>query len=142
MTERMSVVDLHTQGNAEDMHPVQDRSRHYRPFRGKRTGGGRVSSLLFVPEKGTHMRRLPLAHLQITDLSFDGTEIIMEFMHLTAVITGRHLVQVESGISDGWIAALEAFNPERRDKPADDGEPFIERIAFFTSDEEKPKKAG
>jgi hypothetical protein len=90
------------------------------------------------------MRRLPMAHLHVTDISFDGAEIIMEFLHLTAVASGRNLVPVEAGIAAGWIAALEAFNPERRDMPTDDAAPFIEQIRFYAKDgpepQAKPKK--
>lgn len=140
MTDRMAVSDPNTPGSPEALHPFDDRSRTYRAFRGKRTGGGRVSSLLFVPQKGsTHMRRLPLVPLPPTDIAFDGTEIIMEFLHLTAVIAGRNLVPVEAGIADGWIAALEAFNPDRRDMPTDDAAPFIERIRFYAKDAQTPE---
>lgn len=140
MTDSMAVLDLHNPSGAEDeLHPFEDRGRIYRAFRVKRTGGGRVSTLLFVPQAGTHMRRLSLAHLQLTDIAFSGTEIIMEFLHLTAVIEGRNLLPVEAGIADGWIAALEAFNPERRDMPADDAAPFIQRIRFYAKDAQEPE---
>jgi hypothetical protein len=80
--------------------------------------------------------------LRLQDVAKDGSEILMEFSSYTVVITGRYLAVVDDGISEGWIAALEAFDPAIRDAPKDKDAPFIERISFHpipkTTDKKKP----
>ena len=115
----------------EELLPHEDKSRDYRAMRGKRYGGPRVLFIQFVPNVGTHKRRLPLSSLRLMDLANDGSEIILEFSDQTVVVTGRNLAPVEDGIATGWVAAVEAFNPAVRTMPTDSDIPFIERIAFY-----------
>ncbi len=99
-------------------------------MRGKRTGGQRVMSLLFAPNEGTHDRYTPLSDVRLLDVAKSGRELLIEFSAMTVKVMGRNLNPIAGGISAGWVAALEAFNPELRDVPAD-GVPFIESIQFY-----------
>jgi hypothetical protein len=122
----------------DELSPAEDTSRIYRAYRGKRTGGGKVTSLQFVPNQGTHNRRIPMHLLQLDDCRKDGREIILEFTIGTVVLTGRNLTAIDDGIGAGWVAAVEAFDPRLRDMPNDDA-PFIERIDFFPPPGERKK---
>ncbi len=115
----------------EELLPHEDTSREYRAMRGKRTGGNRVLRLQFVPNRGTHNRRLPLSDLRLQDVAKDGSELIMEFSSHIVILAGRNLALVDDGISEGWIAAVEAFDPDRRDAPTDKNAPFIALITFY-----------
>ena len=75
----------------EELLPHEDKSRDYRAMRGKRYGGPRVLFIQFVPNVGTHKRRLPLSSLRLMDLANDGSEIILEFSDQTVVVTGRKI---------------------------------------------------
>lgn len=124
----------------ETLMPHEDEGREYRAMHGNRTGGNRVLRLQFVPSGGTHNRRLPLSDLRLQDVAKDGSEILMEFSSYTVVITGRNLAVVDDGISEGWIAALEAFDLAIRDAPKDKAAPFIERISFHPIPKTTDKK--
>jgi hypothetical protein len=113
--------------------PYEDASREYRAMRGKRTGGPKVLLLLFVPNKGTHNRYLPMADLRMMDFAKNGGEIIMEFSSLTVKITGRDLLPIASSIGAGWVAAVEAFDPDLRDAPGRNVS-SIDEIQFFEND--------
>lgn len=127
-----AMADLKLIDNTDpaELLPYEDEGRVYRAMRGKRTGGPKVILLLFVPNSGTHNRYLPMADFRMMDPAKDGSEIMMEFSGMTAVITGRNLLPVAAGIGAGWVAALEAFDPALRDMPADNA-PLIETIRFF-----------
>ena len=128
------------QRDPEELLPHEDTSRQYRAMRGRRTGGNRVLRLQFVPNKGTHNRRLPLSDLGPQDIAKDGGELILEFSSQTVVLAGRNLAVVDDGIAEGWIAAVEAFDPALRDMPTDTNAPFIARIQFYPVPKEADKK--
>jgi hypothetical protein len=45
------------------------------------------------------------------------------------------------GIGAGWVAALEAFDPDRRDRPRGDV-PVIESVQFYRRPEAEPSAKG
>jgi hypothetical protein len=126
------------QHDPDELSPAEDTSRNYRAFRGKRMGGSRVISVQFVPNRGTHNRRIAMHLYQISDCRKDGREVAIEFSTGTVVLSGRNLAAVDDGIGAGWIAYVEAFDPRIRDMPGDDA-PFIERIDFFLPPGERTK---
>lgn len=132
-------MQIERKEDPETLMPHEDKSREYRAMRGKRTGGNRVLRLQFVPNLGTHNRRLPLSDLHLQDVTKDGTELILEFSSHIAILRGRALDVVDDGISDGWVAAVEAFDPARRDMPSNRDAPFITSIDFYPRS--KPENA-
>jgi hypothetical protein len=141
VSDYMHSADKADDNTREELSPYEDQTREYRAMRGKRTGGNRVLFLLFVPNDGTHDRFISMSALKLFDPSKDGREIILEFSDMTIQLRGRNLYPVAAGIGAGWVAALEAFDPDRRDRPRGDV-PVIESVQFYRRPEAEPSAKG
>jgi len=110
-------------------YPLNDGTGRYRAMHGKRTV--RITQLLFVPKGGQYDRFLPIADLRLMDVRKDNGEVALEFSGTLVVITGQKLRMIGNAIAGGWCAAVEAFDPEKYEKPDNPAVPFVESIRFF-----------
>lgn len=122
-----------------------DTSREYHAFRGKMTARQRF--VLCVPtlrengEPYTHDRCLPLSDIRLFDPGKDGREIIIECSAFTVKIVGKNLRKGALAIANDLCGSIEAFDPDRHDKPADPKAPFIESIRFYAPARPEDKDA-
>lgn len=126
--------------------PCDGDNREYQAFRGKTTV--HQDMILLVPNKGDHDRYLPVADIRLMAPAKSGREIIIECSTATIQIAGSNLRAGAHAIANRLCGTIEAYDPERRDKPADSIAPFVESIRFYDppgrksqDDEEPPKRA-
>jgi hypothetical protein len=114
-----------------------ERSRVYEAVGGSK----RCLHLLFVPTQGEQDRLLPFSDIRLMDVRKDGRELRMDFSERTVILTGHNLHIAARAIGAHMRSRLEAFDPDRHDRPDKDSDPFIETIVFWTRDDERKSKA-
>jgi hypothetical protein len=88
---------------------------------------------LHVRPSGASWNRLPYSYLlRIVEDGPYGTELVLVYTFAVVVILGRNLQQIAEAIADERCVFVEEWDTERREKPKDDSEPFIESIKVHT----------
>jgi hypothetical protein len=118
-----------------------ERGRIYKASSGSRKN----YMLLFVPHptnptKTQADRLKQFSDIRDMQVRKDGRDIRIDFSDITVIITGRNLQPVAFAIGAHACSRLEAFDAARRDMPTDDTQSFIEKIAYYTRDDEETNK--
>jgi hypothetical protein len=126
----------------DEMLPYGDeRGRIYKASSGSRKN----YMLLFVPHPTTPVKAQNDRLKQFSDIRDmqvrkDGQDIRIDFSDVTVIITGRNLHPVAFAIGAHACSRLEAFDADRRDLPTDPMQSFIEKIVYYTRDDEEANK--
>jgi hypothetical protein len=109
--------------------PCDGGSREYQAFRGKATAD--QDMLLLVPVGGAFDAYLPLADIRLMDSAKNGLQIVLATSTAIIRISGKNLRAGAHAIANRRCGGIEAYDPQRHDKPADPLAPLVESIKFY-----------
>jgi hypothetical protein len=109
--------------------PLGDDSRQYQAFHGKTTDTQEM--ILLIPAEGAFDTYLPIANIRLTDIAKNGLQIVLATSTAIIRISGKNLRNGAHAIANRRCGRVEAYDPQRRDKPADPLAPFVESIKFY-----------
>jgi hypothetical protein len=111
--------------------PGDGDNREYQAFRGKTADTQEM--ILLIPAEGAFDAYLPMADIRLMDSAKNGLQIVLLTSTALIRISGRNLRTGAQGIANRRWGSIEAYDPQRRDKPADPLAPFVESIKFYDS---------
>lgn len=86
--------------------------------------------------------RIPYSYLhRIVEDGDYGKQIALVYQFAVVIIKGRNLWVVAEAISDENCELIQAFNPDKWERPTDESKPFIESIDIHVQSREAMVKA-